>query len=176
MREIPLMDHTMRLACLLPVLLLAGCRNVSPRAEAPAAAPAAQPPLATRGEFTLEADKLDTWNAVGQIAVRTPGVEYQGRAQMLDLYSLRYRGVEFLVLTKALPAAVTGNRLTTKVTATTPAGKPIDTEATADLLALLQRELPAEIASVRARQAAEKQAREKKAKEKKAKAKNKRKP
>lgn len=162
-----------RLVSLVLVLLLAGCRTAVPPAATPAPvpqpAPARLPPAATRGEFTIEADKLDTWNAVGQIAVRTPGVEYQGRAQMLDLYSLRYRGVEFLVFTKALPAAATNNRLTTRVTATTPAGKPIDTDATAELLALLQRELPAEIASVRERQAAEKKAKEKKAKDKKAK-------
>lgn len=147
---------------LLLLAALAGCATRGePVVEVPA--PVSPPPIlaaptATRGEFTIQAEKLDTWNAVGQIAVRTPGVDYQGRAQMLDLYSLRYRGVEFFILTKALPAAQTGNRLTTKVTATTPAGKPIDHDATADLLALLQRELPAEIASVRARQAAEQRA------------------
>ena len=153
---------------LLLTLVLAACTTTGPRqAEAPVVAPPAPvPPVSTRGEFTLLADKLDTWNAVGQIAVRTPGVEYQGRAQMLDLYSLRYRGVDFLILTKALLAAETGNRLTTKVTATTPAGKPIDTDATAELLALLQRELPAEILSVQARQAAEKQAKARKGKKK----------
>ncbi|HEY0503014.1 MAG TPA: hypothetical protein VGD42_05905 [Lysobacter sp.] len=145
------------LLCLL--VALAGCRT---RGEPAAGAPQAPlppvlapPPATTRGEFTIEADKLDTWNAVGQIAVRTPGVQYQGRAQMLDLYSLRYRGVEFFVLTKALPAAQTGNRMTTKVTATTLAGKPVDHDAIAHLLAHLQRELPAEIASVRTRQAQE---------------------
>lgn len=151
------------LTLLMLLVALAACRSREPSPDVPG--PAAEPPLpvlapptVTRGEFTIAADKLDTWNAVGQIAVRTPGVEYQGRAQMLDLYSLRYRGIEFFVLTKALPAAETGNRMTTKVTATTPAGKPIDHDATAHLLALLQRELPAEIASVRARQAAEKKA------------------
>lgn len=115
----------------------------------------AAPPPATRGEFTLSADKLDTWNAVGQILVRTPGVKYQSRAQMLDLYSLRYHDIEFLVFTKALLASETNNRLTTKVTATTLAGKPIDEDACAELLGLLQRELPAEILHVRTRQTAE---------------------
>lgn len=148
---------------LLVILLATACRTREPVVDVPTPPPSATPPLVTapaktRGEFTIEADKLDTWNAVGQIAVRTPGVEYHGRAQMLDLYSLRYRGVDFFVLTKALPAAQTGNRITTKVTATTPAGKPIDHDATADLLALFQRELPAEIRSVRARQAAERSA------------------
>lgn len=152
--------RTLALLLLLLLLVVPGCRTREPVVDVPAPSPAAPPPLVTapaktRGEFTIEADKLDTWNAVGQIAVRTQGVEYHGRAQMLDLYSLRYRGVDFFVLTKALPAAQTGNRITTKVTATTPAGKPIDHDATAELLALLQRELPAEIRSVRVRQAKE---------------------
>lgn len=146
---------------LLLALLVVGCRTpVEPATEKKAAPPVATvlPPATTRGEFMIEAEKLDTWNAVGQIAVRTHGVEYQGRAQMLDLYILRYRGVEFLVLTKALPLSDTIKRLTTKVTATTPAGKPINSDAVAELLARFQRELPAEIESVRARQAAEKKA------------------
>lgn len=154
MRALPL------LLCLFAVLT--GCRTRGEPSVREPAAPAppivAASPVATRGEFTIEADKLDTWNAIGQIAVRTHGVEYQGRAQMLDLYSLRYHGVDFFVLTKALPAAQTGNRMTTKVTATTLAGKPLDDESVARLLAHFQRELPAEIATVRARQAAERQA------------------
>ena len=149
------------LVAVLVLAVLAGCRTRGeppPEAPPPAAPPPVLAPTVTRGEFTLHADKHDTWNAVGQIVVRTPGVEYQGRAQMLDLYALRYRVVEFFVLNKALPAAQTGNRITTKVTATTPAGKPVDATAVADLLERLQRELPAEIESVRARQAAEKRA------------------
>ena len=153
---------------LLLALLATGCRTPGKPVMEEVAPPAeiVITPTTTRGEFTIEADKLDTWNAVGQIAVRTPGVEYEGRAQMLDLYVLRYRGVEFLVLTKALPASETITRLTTKVTATTPAGKPIDDDAVAELLALFQRELPTEIESVRARQAAEKKAKAKGSKKK----------
>jgi hypothetical protein len=148
----------------------AGCTTPGKPAQAPepAVPPPVEivlpPPTTTRGEFTIEADKLDTWNAVGQIAVRTSGVEYQGRAQMLDLYALRYRGEEFLVLTKAVPASATITRLTTKVTATSSRGEPVDSDAVAEFLVLLQRQLPAEIESVRARQAAEKKAAEKKMK------------
>lgn len=146
---------------LLLAILAAGCRTPGKPVMEEVTPPPAEvvvPPTTTRGEFTIEADKLDTWNAVGQIAVRTPGVEYLGRAQMLDLYVLRYRGEEFVVLTKALLASATITRLTTRVTATTPAGEPIDSDAVAELLALFQRELPAEIESVRARQAEEKKA------------------
>lgn len=148
------------LLALLLATVVAACRTPGKPAMEDVVPPVeiVLPVTVTRGEFTIEAEKLDTWNAVGQIAVRTPGVEYEGRAQMLDLYALRYRGVQFLVLTKALPASETITRLTTRVTATTHAGKPIDDDAVAELLALFQRELPAEIESVRARQAAEKKA------------------
>ena len=155
---------------LLLAILAAGCRTPGKPVMEEVTPPPAEvvvPPTTTRGEFTIEADKLDTWNAVGQIAVRTPGVEYQGRAQMLDLYVLRYRGEEFVVLTKALLASATITRLTTKVTATTPAGEPIDSDAVAELLALFQRELPAEIESVRARQVEEKKAKARNMKKKK---------
>lgn len=155
---------------LLLAILAAGCRTPGKPVMEEVTPPPAEvvvPPTTTRGEFTIEADKLDTWNAVGQIAVRTPGVEYLGRAQMLDLYVLRYRGEEFVVLTKALLASATITRLTTRVTATTPAGEPIDSDAVAELLALFQRELPAEIESVRARQAEEKKAKARNMKKKK---------
>lgn len=144
------------LCATLIAIMLVACRTPArPAAEiAPPPAVVVQPPTSTRGEFLVQADKLDTWNAVGQIAVRTPGVRYEGRAQMLDLYVLHYRGVDFMVLTKALPMPGSIDRLT-RVTATTLGGRPIDHDAVAELLALLQRELPAEVASVRARQAAQ---------------------
>jgi hypothetical protein len=167
MRWTPLLP-TRLVFLLLLAIGVAGCRTPGKPAVEEETPPVeiVLPPTTTRGEFTIEADKLDTWNAVGQIAVRTPGVEYEGRAQMMDLYALRYRDVDFLVLTKALPTSETIKRLTTKVTATTPGGKPIDSDAVAELLALFQRDLPAEIGIVRATQAAEKKAAEKKAKSK----------
>jgi uncharacterized membrane-anchored protein len=145
-----------RLALLLLATCVAGCATRAPAPEvAEIELPTVVIPTVTRGEFTLEADKLDTWNAVGQILVNTPGVEYEGRSQMLDLYTVRYRGEEFLILTKALLLSDTIKRTTTRVTATTQDGKPIDSDAAADLLAQLQQKLPAEIVSVRAKQAAE---------------------
>jgi len=141
-------------------LVLAGCSTPPSVRTSPETQPAEEAtvvaPTFTPGEFLIEADKLDTWNAVGQIAVRTPGVEYEGRAQMLDLYTLRYRGVSFLVQTKSVLLSDTIKRMTTRVTATTLDGKPIDSEPVTDLLTLFLRELPAEIESVRAKQAAEK--------------------
>ena len=159
------------LACLLlSIALLTGCktRPTAPEPEPPVPVAETAPPTTTRGEFTLEADKLDTWNAIGQIMVNTPGLEYVGRSQMLDLYDVRYRGEEILVLTKALLLSDTIKKTTTKVTATTKAGKPIDHDASADLLALLQRQLPEMIIEVQKRQAEEAKAK-KKAKAKKSK-------
>ena len=151
------------------MLALAACtprvRTPPPEPEFVVIEPA--PPTSTRGAFNIEADRLDTWNAVGQIVVRTPGVEYEGRSQMLGLYTVRYRGVPFLLLTRALLLDDTIRATTTRVTAATPEGKPIDNEASADLLAWLQRELPAEIESVRIRQAAEAKAKLQEAKKKK---------
>jgi len=159
------------LACLLlSITLLAGCKTQpkAPEPEPPTPVAEPAPPTVTRGEFTLEADKLDTWNAVGQIMVNTPGLEYVGRAQMLDLYDVRYRGEEILVLTKALLLSDTIKKTTTRVTATSKAGKPVDSDAAADLLALLQRQLPEMIIQVQKRQAEEAKAK-KKAKAKKSK-------
>jgi hypothetical protein len=148
---------------------IAGCAS-RPQAPTPPSPPPPEatpsPPMVTRGEFTIEAEMLDTWIAVGQIAVRTNGVTYENRAQMLGLYSLRYRDERLLVFTRALLLSDTIRNTTTLVTATSPAGKPIDSDAAAELLALLQRELPAEIERVRAQQAEERKAKARKAKRK----------
>lgn len=153
--------------CAVLLLAVAGC-TTPPKQEAAAPVEETLPiptvPDVTRGEFTLEADKLDTWNAVGQIIVNTPGLEYLGRSQMLDLYDVRYRGTEFLVLTKSLLLSDTIKRTTTRVTATTRNGKPIDDTAVVALLAQLQMQLPDAIVDVRKRQAEEAKAKKAKAK------------
>lgn len=140
-------------ACTL--LVLGACATRAPQ-KLPPAAPAlpAPPPTATRGEFTIEAVPLDVWNAIGDIVVRTPQARYDSRSQMLGLYSVHYRGENLLILSHALPLSDTIHVLTTEVTARSPSGAPIDSDIAADLLAILQRELPAEVQAVRARQAA----------------------
>ncbi len=153
--------------------MLAACITRAPVREptlAPAASETASAPPATRGEFTIAAGKLDTWNAVGQIVVRTHDARYAGRSQMLDLYSVRYRDQPFLLVTRALLLSDTVKDTTTLVTARTVEGKPIDSDASAELLGLLQRELPAEIERVRATQSAQAAARAAKAKKPKPKA------
>ena len=151
-----------RVACLLLVAwTTTGCgiveHIVQPTARVVPTPPAveqtpATPPPASRTAFDIEADKLDTWNAVGQILVRTPGVTYEGRAQMLDMYSIVYRGQALLVFTRALPLSDTIRRSTTQVSATPREGTIVDHDAARALLALLQPELRAEIRDVRRRQ------------------------
>jgi hypothetical protein len=174
-RRKPGRQHVQRIVgVFLLAMLVVACASRPPKEPpAPVAAIEMPPPTETRGKFNIEADKLDTWNAVGQIVVRTPGVTYEGRSQMMDLYSVRYRDVEFMILTRALLLSDTIKKTTTLVTATTPEGKPIDSDAVVDLLAMLQRDLPAEIVSVQERQAAE--AKAKKAHKSKAKKKSKKK-
>lgn len=115
-------------------------------------------PTTTRGAFLIAAGKLDTWNAIGQIVVHTDGAIYDGRAQMLDLYAVRYRGEAFMLIARGLPLSADMREPATLVTATTLSGKPIDSDAAAALLALLERELPAEIVRVRAQQALDRSA------------------
>lgn len=168
--------HGRWVAVFLALAMLAACApKPKPIPPPPPVEVPALPPTVTRGEFLIEADKNETWNAVGQIIVNTPGAEYEGRAQMLDMYTIRYRGVEFLVLTKSMLISDTIKRTTTRVTATTPEGKPIDTIASAELLDLLERKLPAAIEDVQARFKAEAEAKKKASAKSKSKAKKKKK-
>jgi hypothetical protein len=146
------------IACL--ALALCACAH-APRPPAPPPTVAAPAPETPRPRFTVEASRNDTWNAVGQILVRTPGVEYDGRAQMLGLYAIRYRGEPLMVLTQALPLSDAITRTTTEVTVTPRREPSAGYDNAAALFALLERALPAELDSVRARFAAEKQAKEK---------------
>jgi len=145
--------------CCLALALCACVRT--PRTPAPPPPVAAPAPETVRPEFAIEAGDNDTWNAVGQILVRTPGVTYDGRAQKLGLYAIHYRGEPLIILTRALPLSDTITRTTTVVTVTTPKDRPVDYHGASELLAAIELALPAELESVRARFAAEKQAKEK---------------
>lgn len=138
--------------------LLAACapatRKPAPPAEATLVAPT---PL----RFSVAAEPNDTWNAVGQILVRTQGVAYDGRSQMMGLYAIRYRGESLLMLTRGVPISATVTVPTTDISVTGNQGKAAPSAAAAELLALVARELPAEIEAVKARFAAEKTAKAK---------------
>ena len=156
------------IACL--ALAIAAC---APPTRTPAPQPpdaVASAPEPTRARFSVEATSNDTWNAVGQILVRTPHIAYEGRAQMLGLYSIRHRGAPLRILTRALPLSDGIVRTTTEVAVIATNEAPVASAAVVDLMVLLQRELPAEIASVKAKLAAAKKAQEAKAKARKKKA------
>ena len=141
------------LAYLAAAMSLAGCRSTPPHAEPIVldASPASpEKPTASRGEFTVPASTLDTWNAVGQVLVRLHGVTYEGRAQMLGLYAVQYRGERFLILTRGLVVTHERQTLATEVSARLLDGKPHGSDAAVELLGLLQRRLPGEIARITA--------------------------
>ncbi len=136
-------------------LVLSACATQKPvPAPTPPAALQSLPPTVTRGEFTIHAIPIDVWNAIGDIVARTPQARYDSRSQIIGLYSVRYRDQPLLILTHGLPLSDTVHELTTQVTAKSIVGKPVDSDAVADLLTLLQQQLPEEIKQVHARQLA----------------------
>lgn len=151
-RFLPLLYIAVALA-----LALAGCTRPLQKAE-PAVEPSAPSVDASPLRFTIEAGMNDTWNAVGQLLVRMPGIAYDGRAQMLGLNAVRYRGESLMVLTRALPLSDAVTVLTTEVAMAAPDGKLLHSDAAADIMARLERELPAEIERVRAGLAAQEKA------------------
>lgn len=118
-------------------------RQPRPVSSAPAPLPA------DGGAFTVAESMLDTWNTVGQILVGVEGVGYEGRAQMLGVYVVRYRGEHFLLRTRALPVEEPGQGLRTRVDALDSAGKPLRSVAAAALLQVLSRRVPLEAARYR---------------------------
>ncbi len=130
----------------LALALLAGCH--AGMRPAPVAAPAPLPP--DGGAFVVGESMLDTWNTIGQVLVGLDGVEYEGRAQMLGLYAVRYRGEAFLVRARALPIEAPGQGLRTRVDALGPAGgRLLESAAAAELLRTLAQRVPVEAARYR---------------------------
>jgi hypothetical protein len=130
---------------LLAALLafVAGCSTIPPTHIEPPPVVVEPPPPAT--DFTIAAGMLDTWNAVGQILVRTDGLTYRGRAQMLGLYDVEFRGERFLILTRALALTSDVHVATTKVSAALKDGTPDGSPAAVELLGALQERLPEEM-------------------------------
>lgn len=141
-----------RLACIVTLLLVAGCASLRPGEPAPSVPPAVeQAPSADSMRFAMPGvSMLDTWNAVGQVLVRLDGVSYEGRSQMLGLYDVRYRGEHLLIVTRARVMQTPGDAMLTEVGALQHDGKPSDSAAAAELLRLLQQRLPAELARIAA--------------------------
>lgn len=97
------------------------------------------------GGFTIAASMNDTWNTVGQILVRTNGVTYESRAQMLGIYGLRYHGERFLIRTQALVMQSPTDGMVTRVLALGLDGKPKHSAAAIELLEILEKRVPQEI-------------------------------
>lgn len=153
------MATCVRSGILVAVLAAVGCGSMPPshvelppdEPETPPAASQAPSGVDLRpGEFTVNVSMLDTWNAIGQILIRLDGVTYEGRAQMLGIYSVQYRGERFLILTRALVMQGSAKGMITKVGAVFLNGKANESAAALELLGLLQQRLPAELALIAA--------------------------
>lgn len=127
------------------LVVLGGCRGGADLRPASTVAPVP----ADGGAFTVAESMLDTWNTIGKIVVGLDGVEYEGRAQMLGLYSVRYRGERFLVRARALVIEAPGQGLRTRVDALGPEGQPVRSDAAVALLQVLARRVPMEVALYR---------------------------
>lgn len=139
------------MAAMVPLVLIVACRSLPPRSAEPVThAPAVL--SADAGAFALRGiSRLDAWNAVGQILVRTPGVTYGGRSQMMGIYDVRYRGESFLIVTRGRAMQTPTDGMVTAVAALGTDGSPYASEATVELLGLLQQRLPEELALIDAR-------------------------
>ena len=126
-------------------LVVGGCHGDTDLRPEPVVFPAP----ADGGAFTVTESMLDTWNTIGKILVGLDGVQYEGRAQMLGLYDVRYRGERFLVRTRALVIETPEQGLRTRVDALGPQGQAIRSAAAAELLQVLARRVPAEVALYR---------------------------
>lgn len=123
---------------------LAGCSGVRKEKEPPAIVPPPEP-----AEFVFADNLNDTWNTVGQILVRLPQVEYESRAQMMGLYTVRYRGETLLVRTQALVLEKPSDGVRTRVAALSADGTPNTGVVAHELLAALEQRLPLEIEKYR---------------------------
>ncbi len=138
-------NHRLRwIAALL--IALSGCSSIPHPAE-PKPVVVVKPPAS---DFTIAAEALDSWNAVGQLLVREHGLTYEGRSQMLGLYDVDYRGERFLVLTRAMVLSADTPVTTTDIRVTLRDGKPDVSDAAIALLGILQAKLPDELKRIAA--------------------------
>ena len=153
------------LAMALLAGFLAGCSGVREGKEPPPEPAAAELPA----EFVFADNLNDTWNTVGQILVRLPEVEYESRAQIMGLYTVRYRGETLLVRTQALVLEQPSDGVRTRVAALSMDGTPNASAKAHELLAVLEQRLPLEIEKYRTPVQLKKPAKKKPAKKKAAK-------
>jgi hypothetical protein len=137
------------LATTLLTMFVAGCASVSEQPEHPSVAiPTPEQPVDS-GEFTVAENMLDTWNTIGKILVTLEGVRYEGRSQMLGLYTVRYHGEPFLIRTRAVAIDDASQGISTRVDALDSTGKPFTSPASVALLRILAERIPQEVAQYR---------------------------
>ncbi len=135
-------SRPIRLLSLAALILFAvACSLKEPKS----ASPQDEAIEAESAEFTIAASMNDTWNTIGQVLVRTDGVIYESRAQMLGIYGVRYRGERFLICTQALVIEKPTDGLRTRVLALEMDGKQKHSPAANALLEVLKRRVPEEI-------------------------------
>lgn len=122
-------------------LLLTGCASTPPSRPTPTATDAPSP----SSEFEIAAGQLDTWNAIGQIVTHTQGVTYRGRAQMMGLYDVEYRGEKLLLVAHAFVLDDHIKTPTTQVRVAAGDGSADVSAAALDLLHQIQAQLPDEL-------------------------------
>lgn len=127
-------------------LIVAACAGIGKRPVAPVVIEA--PPVDT-GEFVVAESMLDTWNTIGKILVGLDGVTYEGRSQMLGLYTVRYRGDAFLISTQAVAIDALSSAMRTRVGALDTQGKPFSGANAVALLRILAERVPREVAQYR---------------------------
>lgn len=113
-----------------------------------------------RGAFTR--DRLQSAQAPVAHRLLLPAAavrRLRGRSRAIRLYAIRYRGEALMLLARGVPISGTVQVPTTEISVPGTQGQLAASGAAAELLALLARELPAEIESVKARFADEKAAR-----------------
>jgi hypothetical protein len=131
------------------VVLAAGCAGVGGRPGQPSVpVPVREQPV-EGGEFTVAENMLDTWNTIGKILIALEGVRYEGRSQMLGLYTVRYRGEPFLIRTRAVAIDDASHGISTRVDALDSQGKPFNGPAAVALLRILAERIPQEVARYR---------------------------
>jgi hypothetical protein len=130
------------------IVFVAGCAGVFGERPAQPAVPVPEQPVDS-GAFTVAENMLDTWNTIGKILVALEGVRYEGRSQMLGLYTVRYRGEPFLIRTRAVAIDDASRAISTRVDALDLQGKPFTSPASVALLRILAERIPQEVAQYR---------------------------
>lgn len=130
-------------------MFVTGCAGTGGQPEQPSIPVPVPGQPVDSGAFTVAENMLDTWNTIGKVLVTLEGVRYEGRSQMLGLYTVRYRGEPFLIRTRAVAIDDASRGISTRVDALDSTGKPFTSPASVALLRILAGRIPQEVAQYR---------------------------